>query len=72
MSTVKDIDLLIKVATKFKALRNATGLTQADVYLDTGIHIGRIESFQNDISISTIQKLTIYYNVTLGDFFKDL
>ena len=40
----KDEILISKVALELKKLREMNNLTQEDVYNDTNIHIGRIES----------------------------
>jgi transcriptional regulator with XRE-family HTH domain len=53
-----------------KQLREERGLTQEDVYNDTGIHIARIETAKVNISISTLQALTVYFEISLENFFK--
>jgi transcriptional regulator with XRE-family HTH domain len=66
----KDIVLIKKVASVVKSLRLAQGLTQQDVYYDTGIHIGRVESFKTNLSIFTINTLCKYFDISLVEFFK--
>jgi transcriptional regulator with XRE-family HTH domain len=66
----KDIVLIKKVASVVKGLRLAQGLTQQDVYYDTGIHIGRVESFKTNLSIFTINTLCKYFDISLVEFFK--
>lgn len=69
---LKDQLLLKKVALKLKALREAKGLSQEQLYNDTDIHVGRIETGRNNISISTLSRLCEYFNISLSDFFKKL
>jgi transcriptional regulator with XRE-family HTH domain len=66
----KDIVLIKKVASVVNGLRLAQGLTQQDVYYDTGIHIGRVESFKTNLSIFTINTLCKYFDISLVEFFK--
>jgi transcriptional regulator with XRE-family HTH domain len=70
MTQAKDISLLKKIATVLKECRLASGLTQNDVYNDTGIHIGRIESYKINLTVSTLQILCDYYDLSILDFFK--
>jgi len=72
MGEVKNEKLLRAIGLTFKKLRDAKGLTQEDVFTDTGIHIGRIETAKNNLSISTIHKLCGYYNISLQNFFSEL
>lgn len=62
-------ELLLSLAIRLKELRKGKGLTQEDVYNDTGIHIARIEQGKRDISYTTLIKLADYFGVTL-DYFK--
>lgn len=43
----------------------AGGVTQEQVYNDTGIHIARIEQGKRDISYTTLVKLAQYFEVGL-------
>lgn len=65
----KNLSLLVKIAIVLKELRNEAGLTQLEVYYDTSIHIGRIETFKLNLSITTLETLCIYYGISLPDFF---
>jgi transcriptional regulator with XRE-family HTH domain len=67
---VRNKQLLRKLALRLKELRAGKGLTQEDVYNDTGINIGRVERAISDISISTLERLCNYYKIPLRDFFK--
>lgn len=69
MGQIKD-DVLIKlVAETLKEIRNDKKLTQEEVYNDTNIHIGRIEAYQSNIRISTLNYLCKYYDTKIADFF---
>lgn len=61
-------EILFDLARKLKELRKERGLTQADIYLDTGIHVARIEQGKRDISFTTLVKLARYFKVSLGYF----
>jgi transcriptional regulator with XRE-family HTH domain len=72
MAQIRNQTLLKKIATELKALRRDNNLTLADVYYDTKIHIGRIESYKVNLSISTLDELCKYYDISLSDFFKNV
>lgn len=61
-------ELLLNLAKRLKELRNQKGVTQEDVYNDTGIHVARIEQGKRDISYTTLCKLAEYFKVKLSDF----
>lgn len=67
----EDHVLLTYISKKCKALRANHGLSQEVVLNDTGIHIGRIETAKRDVSISTIEKICTYFEISIADFFKD-
>jgi transcriptional regulator with XRE-family HTH domain len=69
MAQIKDIALLKQIATVLKEIRLEHTLTQNDVYYDTGIHIGRIESYKVNLSIATLSTLCKYFEISLVDFF---
>lgn len=50
-------------------LRHEKGVGQEDFQNDTGINIGRIESGEGNLTISTIQKICDYYSLPVEDFF---
>ena len=70
MSQYRDKKLLQKIAVILKELRDEAGLIQADVYDETKIHIGRIETAKANLSISTLSSLCRYYKIPMSDFFK--
>jgi transcriptional regulator with XRE-family HTH domain len=69
MSQRRDEILLRSIGTAVKYLREAKNVSQEDVYNDTGIHVGRIESLNGNPSISTLSDLCCYFEIKLSDFF---
>jgi transcriptional regulator with XRE-family HTH domain len=61
-------ELLLTLAKRLKELRKHKGVTQEDVYNDTGIHVARIEQGKRDISYTTLCRLADYFGVELNDF----
>jgi transcriptional regulator with XRE-family HTH domain len=72
MSQVKNQMLLKKIASRIKSLREKKEITQEQFYHDTGIHLGRIETGKMNISISTLDTICKYFDVTLEEFFKGI
>ena len=70
MSQYRDKKLLQKIAIILKELRDEAGLIQTDVYNETGIHIGRIETANANLSISTLSALCRFYQISMSDFLK--
>lgn len=68
----KDEILISKAALELKKLREINNLTQEDVYNDTNIHIGRIESGKSNVTVSTLYTLCKYFNITMQHFFDDI
>ena len=75
MKQIKNTELLTAIREVFKQLRVSKSLTQEAVsndiqnFLGVIISIGRIETGENDLSISTISVLCDYYNISLSEFF---
>lgn len=61
--------LLQEIAAELRRLRKEHALSQIDVYIDTDIHVGRIEQGRTNISVTTLFDLCSYYGVSLEDFF---
>jgi transcriptional regulator with XRE-family HTH domain len=59
-------EILLKFAKKIKELRLAKGVTQQDAYNDTGIHFGRIEQGKRDASLTTLVKISEYFEVGIS------
>jgi len=69
MNNVGDNRLLKILAKRVKQLREDRGLTQEDAYNDTGVHFGRIEQGQRNISFTSLNKLCEYFEISLKEFF---
>ncbi|WP_288844677.1 helix-turn-helix transcriptional regulator [uncultured Alistipes sp.] len=63
--------LLQAIAVRLRSLRKERNLSQIDVYIDTDIHIGRIERGQTNISVTTLSDICDYYQISLHEFFKE-
>jgi transcriptional regulator with XRE-family HTH domain len=70
MPRLREEKLLKKIAVVVKQLREEKGISQQDMYNDTNIHIGRIETAKANLSISTIAVLCKYFNVSISRFMK--
>lgn len=64
-------ELLSKIAQRIKQLREERNISQDLFYIDTDIHIARIEVGKVNITVSTLQDICSYFEITLTDFFKD-
>jgi len=65
-------ELLNKIAKRIKQLREIKGLSQETFYIDTDIHIARIELGKVNITVSTLKDICDYFEITLSEFFKDV
>jgi transcriptional regulator with XRE-family HTH domain len=72
MAQVKNQVLLKKIAHRIKVLREKKALTQEQFYNDTGIHLGRIETGTLNITVSTLDAICRYLDISLDEFFKGL
>jgi len=72
MGQLRDEEIIRKVAYRIKELREQKRLTQEQLYNDTNIHIGRIESLKVNVSISTLSVICKYFKITLSEFFKGI
>lgn len=72
MGQIKNKTLLKIIALKIKQLRGEFNITQENFYNDTNIHIARIESGKVNISISTLEAICKYFNISLSKFFSDI
>lgn len=66
----KDKILLRKIALCIKNIRNNKNITLDDFYVDTGIHLARIEQGKTNISITTFSIICKYFEVSYVEFFK--
>lgn len=66
-------DVLIKsIADKLIRLRKEQGLSQQIVYVDTEIHMGRVERGEYNLTLSTLAELCNYYKISLKEFFRGM
>jgi transcriptional regulator with XRE-family HTH domain len=72
MSQIKNKKLLKSIAVQLKELRLLHNITQEDFYNDTNIHIARIETGNNNISISTLDAICKYFDISLSKFFSKI
>ena len=70
MGQIRDSKLLQRIALVTKQLREEKGLTQEDVYNDTNIHIGRIETAKANLSVSTLSALCKYFKIKISEFLR--
>jgi transcriptional regulator with XRE-family HTH domain len=61
-------EVLLHLAKKVKQLRIEKGVTQEQMYNDTGIHVARIEQGNRDVSYTTLVKIATYFEVSLSCF----
>jgi transcriptional regulator with XRE-family HTH domain len=69
---IRNQRLLEKIGKRLKTLREKADLTQEEVFNDTRIHIGRIETATSNVTVSTLDAICKYYNIELDQFFKNL
>ena len=62
-------ELLAKIAQRIKQLRMDKGISQETFYIDTDIHIARIETGKTNVTVSTLNDICIYFGISLTDFF---
>jgi len=67
----KNSKLLSLVGNRLREIRKERDLSQESVYIDTEIHIARIETGKQNITVSTLSILCNYYAITLREFFKE-
>jgi len=68
----KNIILVSKIASRIKQLREEKNVSQDMFYIDTDIHIARIESGKSNITVSTLSAICDYFGISLSDFFKGI
>ena len=68
----KNTILVSKIASRIKQLREEKGISQDSFFIDTEIHIARIESGSSNITVSTLSAICDYFGISLSDFFKEI
>ena len=69
MAQIRDDKLLLSIALVLKELREDRGVSQQEVYLETNIHIGRIETCKTNPSVSTLSELLKYFRIKMSEFY---
>lgn len=64
--------LLLSIAQRIKQLRMEKGISQETFFIETDIHIARIESGKSNVTVSTLSDICKYFNITLSDFFSTI
>lgn len=72
MGQIRDEILLKKIAMRLKELREKANLSQEELINETNIHIGRLETGKNNLTVSTLKKLCVFFNIKLKDFFEGI
>ena len=72
MGQIRNDKLLNDIAIQVKRIRESKGLTQEEVYNDTGIHVGRIETAKSNVTVSTLDALCKYYDLQLHQLLKSI
>ena len=62
-------EVLQVIAEQIAQLRKAKGITQEVFYMDTNIHIGRIESENTNFRVLTFLEICDYLEISPEDFF---
>lgn len=70
MAQLRDEKLLLSIALVLRELRVEHGFSQEDVYIETNVHIGRIEGCRVNISVSTLAVLLKFLRVGMSEFFE--
>jgi len=65
-------ELLLKIAQRIKQLREERNITQDIFYIDTDIHIARIETAKTNITVGTLHDICNYFSISLTDFFSEM
>jgi transcriptional regulator with XRE-family HTH domain len=66
---LQNSELLERIVFCIKEIRKTKSITLEVFYFDTGIHLARIEQGKQNITVSTLFKICIYFQISLSDFF---
>ncbi len=72
MAQRRDDKLIGRVAVRLREIRKGRGLTQAAVYEDTNVNVGNVESYNNNLTLTTLAILCDYYEMPLDEFFRGM
>ncbi len=68
----RNTELLIKIANGIKKLREEKKISQETFFIDTDIHIARIELGKVNITVSTLKDICDYFSISLTEFFESI
>lgn len=68
----KNTILVSKIASRIKQLREEKGVSQDSFFIDTEIHIARIETGKSNVTVSTLSAICEYFDISLSEFFKGI
>jgi transcriptional regulator with XRE-family HTH domain len=69
---ITDAELMQKVAKRIKLFRESKNISQAVFYYETKMHIGRIETGSQNLTLSTINSICNCLGVKVSDLFAGL
>lgn len=69
MKQIRNQQLLLSIALRIKQLREKKGVSQEVMYMDTQIHVARIETAKFNVTVSTLDAICEYFGVSLSEFF---
>jgi transcriptional regulator with XRE-family HTH domain len=72
MGQLRNKALLKKIGRRVKEVRLENKITQQKFYFDTEIHIARIETGEQNISVSTLDAICKYFKIALTTFFENI
>ncbi len=72
MNHVRSQQLLWWIAWRIKRLREDRGVSQEMMYMDTQIHVARIETAKVNITLSTLEVICRYFGISFSEFFQGL
>ncbi|MDR0754265.1 MAG: helix-turn-helix domain-containing protein [Prevotellaceae bacterium] len=67
-----NIELITLIAKRIKQLRKEKNISQDNFFIDTDIHIARIESGKTNITVSTLDDICKYLSISMSEFFADI
>ena len=72
MKQIRNQELLLQIALRIKQLREKRGVSQEIMYMDTQIHVARIETAKINVSVSTLHAICAYFGISFAEFFEPM
>lgn len=70
MKTLNEEEFLEVIVSRLVKIREERGLTQKQVYDDTGVNIGRFERSKTSITMTKLNIICEYYDIPMSQVFK--